>query len=347
MKRIISFLKAALIIFAIAFLTVNPVTVADSCRKALELCAYSVIPSLFIYTVASTLCASLFSRFSKSTKKGLAIQTLLGFFSGCAAGCHGFFTLYRNGNISKERAEDMLMLLPACSVPFFLSFCTIYTDSIYTSLLLALSNILACITAYLILCTRLVAREPFSAVGDKKKVSFCALFTSSVTKSALSLINMCSFIIFFRVLSSMVCNVFLKLRLSSSFICGAVSGLCEVTGAVASSTSFDSNARLMFISGVCGFSGLSIIMQVCSICSQYGLSAKSFVLSRLLCTVLSPLYMLALLFILPRTMPVFAFSDFALSQKGVKGVIFAFTLVIILLTVSVFIYIDKKYKNAR
>ena len=345
--KLIFALKAVFLIFVIAYLSANPAEVAFNCRKALELCAFSVIPSLFMYTVLCTFCAYFFSSHIQGGKAAHVIQCILGFFSGCAPSVHGVCVMYKTGSISKRSAECMLVLLPSCSVPFMLSFCSLFTDGMQNAFIIAFSNILACITAYLILCTKQPLRQKNNGAGGVQKLSFSHMFTSSVTKSAVSLISMCSFIIFFRVVSSMLSGLAVKHGLVSSLSESILSAFFEVTGAIASSTAFGENARLMFIGAAVGFSGLSIIMQVCSICGDEGLSAKDFIFSRLLCTLLTPLYTLLLLFLIPSSVPASALWDTTLSESSVNSFILIFTSVIILLTVCVFLYIDKKYKKSR
>lgn len=360
--RIISIFKSILLTVSVIYMCCNPFQITYHCRKALEMCYRTVIPSLFMFTVFSLIIASVCEKikdfpkpvrftscriFGMNTR--LFILCIFGFFSGAASACAGIERLYMSKSASKNECENALMLLPGCSMPFILTVVASSLGNAALAYTLLLCNLLALLTSFFILCRRdknfsenTSIYLPYSATETKRS-------TSCVTAGMSCMINMCSFIIFFRVISGTIGDLMTSIRLVHPSATPMIHGLFEMTSGIISASSLNGNERIMAVCILCGFSGISIIFQVWSICMNCSLDIKRFIYSRLLCSILCPLYMLAFLFIFPPHITCF-FSIEDISQNvyspdSVRLFCRSFITCIIGLTALILICIEKKHKK--
>ena len=348
-------------LFITGYCVINPQSIALHCKNALSLCARTAIPSLFMFTVLSNLISEITSRisFSKNAetrfmRKKAVIEApllpicLFGIFSGAVPACTAISEKVCKKDISKASAENALLLLSGCSIPFILTVCGAELYSIRLTALLVLSNFLASLTSFFILCSKSEISTQHVCADSKKIRPFSHILPSALSISLHSTLNMCTYIIFFYVISGITSDIFSILSIKNDVIKAIISGILEMTSGIAHSSAFSGNEKTVFIAFTVAFSGISMIFQLDSICSQAGISIKKYICSRLLCSVLCPLYILLFLYILPREITCFAqvSEDFLKSRFSDTDLLTAvFLTCVILFTFAVFIYIDKKHKK--
>ena len=227
--------------------------------------------------------------------------------------------------------------------------CSVFLESAKLAFLLLLSNFLAVFTSFFILCDR---HENFTSsqhVVFEKKASVLSIFSSSLSNSVINTLNMCSYIIFFSVISGAMSDTLINLSVIHNKSAAAfIYGFFEMTGGIVRSMSLAGNERIMFICAVVGFSGISIIFQLSHILGMHNISIKPYIYSRLLCTLLCPLYMLVFMLTLPYSVTcfsqgsiVFTGFDFDL-QNLLSCVVICISITI---TAAVFVIINKKHKK--
>lgn len=344
-----TFLFYSLTTFLIFYMLLNPYCITYYCKNALRMCAKTIIPSLFVFTVFSHILAQVgfatttskkpqhFTKNNSPISKKTLPLCLFGIFSGAIPASIGILSLYSQGLISKNEAENALLLLPGCSAPFILTICRSVLDSPYYAILLLLSNTLAIITSFFILCKKTQNNPKNATLPLPKRNSYLKILSESLEKSATNTLIICSYVIFFSVISGIIIDIVQKFGLKNNTLHTLLFGIFEMTSGIVRASVFDGNEKIVFIAFMCSFSGISIIFQLSGICNDKGINVRSFIISRLLCGVLCPLYMLLLMFILPYKITCF-------TQYSTVFIIKLTFSVIVLLTI-IYSRIDKKHKK--
>ena len=355
-----TFLFYSLTTFLILYMLSNPYCITYYCKKALQMCYQTVVPSLFVFTVFSHILAQSavpntagkkthkYNEFLFGISKNTFFLCVFGFFSGAIPAGVGILSLYSEGRISKNEAENALLLLPGCSAPFILTICRSVLDSPFHALLLLLSNTLAIITSFFILCKKTQNKPINSTIPHLKMNSYFKIITQSLEKSAINTLIICSYVIFFNVISGITIDIVQKFGLKNNTLHTLMFGIFEMTSGIVRASMFDGNEKIVFIAFMCSFSGISIIFQLSGICNEKGISVKSFILSRILCGVLCPLYMLLLMFILPYKMTYFTEHTTVFNINKIDCAMMfysslAFSVIALLLIIVC--RIDKKHKK--
>ncbi len=360
-KRFKSVLVFLVFSSAFIFMFTNPDCITYHSLSALKMCASTVIPSLFIFIVFSEIIAGItqgtyctkgilsqIARFLKLDVR-LVIQCAFGILAGAGAASVGIAKIYKSGTVSKRQAENAIILLSGCSAPFIMTVCSVFLESAKLGFLLLLSNFLAVFTSFFILCDR---HENFTLSQysiSEKKASVFSIFSSSLSNSVINTLNMCSYIIFFSVISGAISDTLISLSVIHNESAAAfIYGFFEMTGGIVRSVSLSGNERIMFICAVVGFSGISIIFQLSHILGEHNLSIRQYIYSRLLCTLLCPIYMLVFMLTLPYSVTCFSqgsavFSGFEFDLQNLLSCVVI--CISITITVAVFVIINKKHKK--
>ena len=361
MKKIISALPFTIFtLFVTLYCVTNPYSTANHCKNALLLCAHTAVPSLFMFSVLSNLMSEISLKIPLSKNFVTSFITrifrieaqlvpvfLFGMFSGILPAFTATNEKVRRKEVSKESAENLLLLLSGCSIPFILTVCGAKLESFPLTLILIVSNFLASFTSFFILCDK-------SEINTAHKNSvtcnrrFPDILHSSLSISLHNTLIMCTYILFFYVLAGISADILCTLSAGNDVITAIVTAILEMTSGIAESNVFSGNEKAVFIAFASAFSGTSIIFQLDGICTQAGISIRKYIYSRLLCSVLCPLYMILFLLIFPHELSCFSglSRHFQLSFfHGTDLLISAFNVVVILFTAAVFLYIDKKHKK--
>ena len=362
MKKIISALSFTIFtLFVTLYCVTNPYSTANHCKVAILLCAHTAVPSLFMFSVLSNLISEITLKIPLSKnfvtrfisrifriEAQLVPVFLFGMFSGILPAFTATSEKVRRKEVSKESAENLLLLLSGCSIPFILTVCGAKLESFPLTLILILSNFLASFTSFFILCDKseINTAHKNSVICNRR---FPDILHSSLSISLHNTLIMCTYILFFYVLAGITSDILsTTLSAGNNVITAIVTAILEMTSGIAESNVFSGNEKAVFIAFTSAFSGISIIFQLDGICAQAGISIKKYIYSRLLCSVLCPLYMILFLLIFPHELSCFSGLSRHFQRSffhGTELLISAFNVVVILFTAAVFLYIDKKHKK--
>ena len=284
-------------IFFLAMLLRNAPLAAESMSRGLRLCVTAVIPSLFPFMVISELLVASLSRgntlcrlldrpfhflFGLNGAGGCAL--LLGLLCGFPIGTKCAVSFYRRGAIS---LGHLTRLLTFCNVPSSAFLISAVGLSLLGNRQAGL--LLYFITLLSALLIGLFGRLLGGSLPHGESVSpsplphrqGVAVFTGAISSSALSLLSVCAFVVFFTTLSGAVEHVFCGLGLSGE-ISAFLYGLLELTGGSARAATLSFPLSLYFCAFFAGWSGLSVHMQIMSLCADTGVSFRPYLLAKVI-----------------------------------------------------------------
>ena len=304
-----------------ALMLIFPNDAIESGRRALKLCADTVVPSLFPFFVCSGLliysgfCQTL-STLAKPVMRPLfnvnengSGAFILGIISGYPLGAVTACQLYESGYLSKYETERLLSFCNNSGPLFILGsvgICMYQNSKIGT--LLYIAHLVSALTVGVIF--RFYKRNKHTAPQkninhSQKDVS--QIFSAVMQNSLNSIITICGSVVFFSVVSQLV-----LLRLPLDGVSRSIlSGIMEMTGGVKeiSSLSVSIFSKLLLSSAIVGFAGFCVHLQVVCAVARYNLSLFPYFAGKILHAVLSAAYLYLMLKIFPTATPVFA-------QKG-------------------------------
>lgn len=270
---------------------------AEGVRYGIELAVNRLIPSLFPFMVIADIIASsgacdalarlsgrTFSSVFGISREG-ALPFFLGMLLGFPIGIRSAVLLYDSGRICKA---ELLRLSLFTSIPSPAFFISAVGEGLFGSWIFGLTlYIIAFLVSVLIgvfsrfffkeyereySCSRSVAEKATSGAG---------LFLDAVSSSALSLLSISAFVVFF----SMLCEV-LEALLPSELFFGSpylhtlFLGLLEMTGGAARASAYGAEGAPL-AAAILGFSGISVLCQFAFFCKSGGFSVKPYFLSKL------------------------------------------------------------------
>lgn len=266
---------------------------AEGVRYGIELSVNKLIPSLFPFMVISELivstnaCAILTRIFAKAFSAifGIsgegALPFLLGMLFGFPIGIKSAITLYENGRIDKSELSRLSLF---CSIPSPAFFISAVGEGLFGSAFFGVAlYLIALLGSVLIglLCRSAFADERGVYYTSKRQNGGVsgAGFVSAVTSSAVSLISVSAFVVFFSMVSEVLKYFFELISLNKLFeVC--ILGSLEMTGGAALASSLGT-AGAPLAAAILGFSGVSVLCQFVSICKGHRLPIFSYVLSKL------------------------------------------------------------------
>ncbi len=295
-------------IFCLISLFAFPQDTKEAVKTALEICAKSVIPSVFPFMVCSKWIINayigsekrifpsspIFFGFSRNGLILFAIGVLSGFPNGAViAG-----TMFRAGMISKEEAEKVSKYSGIVSP----SFCVIwFGGSVMKSHVCGLIVFASLISSnILLMIVENVFVENVFYEKKYKKYSFTpqnnnkitvSSFTEIISESSSAMLDICAYITFFscfgRIVAKIVTSVF-PFAVTAETVC-FLRGIAEVSCGIAYVRNLNFGQRMLWGSLIMGFGGISSLMQFFSVCKKYGLNAKGFVTAKIVCAFVSPI----------------------------------------------------------
>lgn len=267
--------------------------------NSMNLCATTVIPTLFPFFVCSSLFVNLglaryASKFLSSIMRPIfnvdgsgAIAVILGLISGYPVGAKCAVDLYKSGKVTKIEAERLVgfcnnsgPLFVIGTVGFAMS------GSIEVGGILYVVHIIsALITGMILSKYKSGVQESVDAIKiDKYKNlrpsnkidafgEIMTSFSESIYDSVMTIIKICGFVVFFAVVGETIPK-FVGYEFLYSIL--------EITGGISLLTKLDMDIILKFscISMFLAFSGISVLLQVSSITHKVGISQKSYVIGK-------------------------------------------------------------------
>ncbi len=324
-EKILRNILALSALYLTVFLVILPQNCLSAAKSALEMCLNTIIPSLFPFFVCSgILSASNFSVLCSRCLSGLmrplfrlpgaaAMTFLLGTVSGYPVGAASAADLYTRGQCTKTEAERMIAFCNNSSPLFVIGVVgTGFLGNPQLGYRLYFSHILAALIVGVIFRFYRTSHHEASnrlPCGDSIPTKKATLFSLGgiIDSAVFSTLKVCGFIIFFSVFTSAIPNGFLK-----PYLCS----LTEISGGLHLLTSGNPSPLLLpLVSLFLGFSGISVILQICSVIAPKGLSAGPLLLGKLLQGTLS--FFITLLFshLFPIAQPVFSLSQTAFMQS--------------------------------
>lgn len=294
---------AALILLYFLF----PNSVSSSVENSLMLCKNVVIPSLFLFFILSNLfiesgmCEAIGRVLSHvlspmfNLSGPACVAFILSLIAGYPAGGIGAVTLYKSGGVSKPECERLLMFSNNCGPGFIITALGVsMLGSREAGMFLYLIHI-ACAALLGVMTGRFFKAHRFASSASKKHIreSPLILFTGAIKKSTVIMLDVCAIIVTFSALIGL---------LSSSGVLGALSGMAEgigipgeiSKGAVSAifeltcgssmicAGNADTVITMTLLSGFIGFGGICVHMQLLPYIHDAGLSAKKYLIGKVL-----------------------------------------------------------------
>ena len=341
MTRILSARSARELLYALAAalcaaaLLLYPTQSVDAARSGLRLCGNVIVPSLFPFFVLSGFCVEVglirhLGRLMEPLMRPLfrvsgscASAFVLGIIGGYPVGAKTAIALYEKGCISKDEAERLLAFCNNCGPAFIFG---VVGAGVFSSsgvgLLLYLTHIAASVLVGILF--RFRGGGAISAPRTAphiEAVSFTAAFTGAIRSALQSTLNICAFVLFF--------TVFIRLLVLSGILSAAASvlgtltlplggsdawaeqllvGAIEMSSGVAGLTDAAGSmgAQLSLAAFILGWAGLCVHCQVLSFLGESGLSARTYILGKLLHGLISAGLIALLSRLFPQVLPVSA-----------------------------------------
>ena len=282
-----------------------PEVARASAEEAVLFCGKVLIPSLFPGFVLADLLINLSvghprrSRFFEWVFRlpSEAIRCfLIGLLAGFPSAADCAVQQVQRGEVSKEDAERCLAFTNNPGIVFVI--CAVGIGifgsleiGIYLWILQTLSSLLVGV-----LLAKKPQSTPFSGKRNDREISLKRLLPNAVVSSVSAVLNICGFVIFFRVLIAIL-TFSLPLRPFQSLL----AGMLEMTCGVANFNRFD-YASAILTSAILGWSGFSVHFQIMSRVTLSDLSLKYYFPGKFLQSLLSALFVFA-------TYPLFFFTE--------------------------------------
>lgn len=281
-KRILSYLSDCAFIGLFIYLLIFPKYAAEPTRFALEFCAKTLIPSLFIYTVlAKTVMSSSLIQKAAARIGIVPITLIIGTLCGCPIGAKISASLYESRRIDKRFAEFLCSFTNNASTSFVLGFVgnELFGDIFIGVRLLAFQLISSVITAFIM--KRIL-------YGKEKLPKICATLTKrtalgeSIADGAMTMISIASSAVFFIVVSDAISHA---VTLEGTALAILKSTLEFSSGCAEAARSV--NFALPITAFALGHCGAAVAMQVKSVISGK-LSIKPYLIGKTVsCTVMT------------------------------------------------------------
>lgn len=285
MKRLpIRFLFFITVVLFLLFLLL-PDVVQRSAHESLLFCIAVLIPSLFPGFVLSSVLIELFGSISFKNRlfsnvfllpENFFQCWLLGLLSGFPSAAECACRMVLSGTADKRDAERCLGFTNNPGIVFVI--CAVggglfgnFFVGLYLWLIQAVSSIF--VGMVLAKPKRMTGSSASSAIAS---VSCKSLLPKAVASSVSSVLNICGFVIFFRVLLSVI-TAGLSPDLPRIFL----AGLLEMTCGISMLPQFSFVAALL-ASAMLGWSGMSVHFQVLNVVSAQGLSVRYYFFGKFL-----------------------------------------------------------------
>ena len=271
------FLPAAAVLGVAALLLLRPQEAAAAVRDGLGLCAGTVIPSLFPFFAVISLLLQLGLAESLQSICGplmkplfrmrgiCALPLLAGLLGGYPSGAKTAASLYEQGGISRQEAELLLGFCDNCGPAFLLGYvgAGVLGDPGAGAALFAV-HAAAAVLWGIVLCRVRRERGAASARGGRirRTASFPQALTAAVSGALQSMLNICAFVVLFRVLAALPPVPLPFPALGALEMVSAAAALPEGRWA------FPAAAALT------GWGGLSVHCQAMSVAGSAGLSFR-------------------------------------------------------------------------
>ncbi len=304
---------ATLGFLCILLLLFRPEQAAEAVKSGLSLCAGTVIPSLFPFMVLSELLILCGAGevaghiFSGPMKRLFGISgagscsLLLGSVCGFPVGARTAVSMYDKGLLTRREVEHLLTFSNNPSSAFLISAVgvTLLSSRAIGILLYGVSLFSAMLVGFAGHLLLSPAKEKRSVPSPRSYPlgGGAALFTGAVRGATESVLTVCAFIVFFSALTGILTPILDTLGLPAA-VHALLRGMLEMTGGVRAAAALpDPFCAAVMCAFLCGWSGLSVHLQIIAVCGGRGISFVPYLIAKLaqavLCAALVALIMTA------------------------------------------------------
>ncbi|MBR3878866.1 MAG: hypothetical protein IKJ24_01960 [Clostridia bacterium] len=294
-KRRRSVVLGAIILGAFLLILSSSDIAIEYMKKGLVLCAGAVIPALFPFMVISELIVSsgvglrVSSLFAKPMHRLFGVSEagaaayILGLVCGFPIGAKTAVSLYDQGSITKPELERLMTF---CNNPG-----SAFVISAVGVALLGNKRVGVALYLSVVLSSMLVGIIGKYFLGYKKESSpresiilprefNVKSVTDAVQSSAVSMLTVCAYVVFFSALVGCVGALLSRLEAPRE-ISACIFGFFELSSGVGEAAVLENRVRSVLLCALfVGWSGLSVAFQIMSVSSGKGISFKPFFVAK-------------------------------------------------------------------
>ena len=241
-----------------------------------------LIPTLFPFTILTQLLSTINFKFPFSRlvchilgiDEELLVPLVLGMICGFPIGAILTREIYKNGSITKEEAERVIILSSQPSIAFLIGIgATAFPGAHRERLLIPLIVIM--VVLFLLLSRKSNRETQFSSVIVRQSMSI----SKCIMLSGEAMINLSFFVTTFFAVSSVI-----KLTIKNQVLVALILPFIELSNSITYISSIDisESLKIFTLALSIGFSGLSVFLQIKSILKETGLSIKKYIPLKLL-----------------------------------------------------------------
>ncbi len=343
------YLSLALILCCIFLIFRFPDAVKNGVNEGINICFYTIIPSLFpfmvlsTYIVKSNILSPVYKWFSIPVKvifrqPSSAISViLLSMVGGFPIGIKMANDLYAKGHITKEQAQRLCLFCMNAGPAFVIT--AVGTNMLKSTKAGIIIYSSLCISAFITgIISSFIAEKNCDTRKFKNEKSLqLSSFSASVTDAVQCIFNICAWIVLFSAITTCINTFNLP---EKAFIC--TTSFLEVTKGC---SVLAGNMALPFISGIISFGGICVHCQVLEYMKNIEIKYSHFFISRILSGILTGVISYLFLIFFPVEINVFSNSD-TISSYSFSFSYSAF-FVFILMCVIMILDIDRNKKYDR
>ena len=318
-------------VFAMAVTVTNNSVAAGGVRDGLNVCADTLIPSIFpfmmlakflILTDSLSFCQKLFARpfaFLFRLPPAAAPAVIISFLGGFPVGAALADELKKSGKIDGNQFRIMLSFCVCAGPAFIIEAVGVRLfGSIAAGLIIYASVILSGVVTGAVYCRLIHAKKPDITANVKRSrpaVSYCLV--KATDDASYAMITVCAFVLLFSALDDIIfyCT-------GGNIIGRAATFVLEVTNGASLAAEY---GGLPVSAAICSFSGVAVICQILSLIKN-DVSTPKFFLCRIFSAAVTFAICTLLLKIFPSALPVFKNFDGAKSAVSRNSLILACSL---------------------
>lgn len=265
-------------------------------NRGLRLCAGTVIPSLFPFMVLCELivssgCGLLLGKLCEPPMRTLfgisgagASALIIGLICGFPTGTKTAVSLCRHGQIS---SAELSRLICFCNIPGAAFLMNVVGVSLFDNrrfgiMLYGICLFVALWSAWLLQRILPIATSTYPLISANEKIQV-RMFTNAVTSAAGAMLYVCAYVVFFTAVIGTLGELIKPLSPTQGVI-ATLFGIFELSGGVMEASAIENSlASGCLCAFLCGWSGLSVHLQIISLCDELPAADAPHICPYLLC----------------------------------------------------------------